>query len=187
MSALRSAAAAATGSSFTYRSPSSSSSTSSSGTKAAPPCRPSGGRLWRRLPTHGDVPGPRRYRQLKKYISISTQYHCNLPPSFLPSFLPSFNPLITDTQPFLPFRFAHRAISDFFYKPARQLHVKKLNVTSGAASVVIGNSLYMFGGYGGSGRLDDFYEYNFDSRRFRRIRCKGPCTPGPRENNGVVR
>ena len=33
-------------------------------------------------------------------------------------------------------------------------------VHSGAASVVVGDKLYMFGGYGGNGRLDDFFEYH---------------------------
>lgn len=43
----------------------------------------------------------------------------------------------------------------------------------------------MFGGYGGSGRLDDFYEFNFDSKVWKRVDYTGP-SPGVRENNGVV-
>lgn len=39
---------------------------------------------------------------------------------------------------------------------------------SGAASVVVANKMFMFGGYGGSGRLDDFFEFDFDSRMWRR-------------------
>ena len=56
---------------------------------------------------------------------------------------------------------------------------------SGAASVVVGNRLYMFGGYGGSGRLDDFFEFNFDTKAWSRVEYSGP-SPGVRENNGVV-
>jgi len=51
--------------------------------------------------------------------------------------------------------------------------------------VVVKNKMYMFGGYGGSGRLDDFFEYNFDTKYWRRVRYEGPG-PGVRENNGVV-
>ncbi|GBG28284.1 Kelch domain-containing protein 10 [Hondaea fermentalgiana] len=59
---------------------------------------------------------------------------------------------------------------------------------SGAASVVLGSKLYVFGGYGGEKRLDDFYEYCFISRVWRRIELDEPRaqTPGPRENNGFV-
>ena len=32
---------------------------------------------------------------------------------------------------------------------------------SGAASVIYKNSLYIFGGYGGQGRLEDFYRFDF--------------------------
>eukprot|EP00611_Tribonema_gayanum_P007104 TRINITY_DN16471_c0_g1_i1.p1 TRINITY_DN16471_c0_g1~~TRINITY_DN16471_c0_g1_i1.p1 ORF type:complete len:513 (-),score=180.22 TRINITY_DN16471_c0_g1_i1:25-1563(-) len=56
---------------------------------------------------------------------------------------------------------------------------------SGAASVVVGSKMYMFGGYGGSGRLDDFFEFDFDTRVWRRVEYSGPG-PGVRENNGVV-
>lgn len=56
---------------------------------------------------------------------------------------------------------------------------------SGSASVVCGNKLYLFGGYGGNGRLDDFFEFDFDSKLWRRVEYDGP-SPGVRENNGVV-
>ncbi|CAM9508868.1 unnamed protein product, partial [Phaeothamnion confervicola] len=56
---------------------------------------------------------------------------------------------------------------------------------SGSASVVVGNKLYMFGGYGGNGRLDDFYEFDFVTRLWRKISHIGG-SPGVRENNGVV-
>lgn len=56
---------------------------------------------------------------------------------------------------------------------------------SGAASVVLGNKMYMFGGYGGSGRLDDFFEFDCDKRSWRQITCLGDA-PGVRENNGMV-
>lgn len=50
---------------------------------------------------------------------------------------------------------------------------------------VIGDSLYLYGGYGGNGRLDDFFQYNFRSREWTAIEPRGdpPCA---RENNGVV-
>ena len=56
---------------------------------------------------------------------------------------------------------------------------------SGAASVIVSNRMFMFGGYGGSGRLDDFYEFNFDTKVWQRAEYTGP-SPGVRENNGVV-
>ena len=56
---------------------------------------------------------------------------------------------------------------------------------SGAASVIVGNRMFMFGGYGGSGRLDDFYEFNFETKVWSKVRYNGP-SPGVRENNGVV-
>ena len=56
---------------------------------------------------------------------------------------------------------------------------------SGAASVVVGNKLYVFGGYGGSGRLADFFEYDFETKTFHEVHTAGD-SPGVRENNGVV-
>ena len=59
---------------------------------------------------------------------------------------------------------------------------------SGAASVVLDNRLYIFGGYGGgTGRLDDFYAYDF-TRRCWQLAPVHPQSPRPgcRENNGVV-
>jgi N-acetylneuraminic acid mutarotase len=57
---------------------------------------------------------------------------------------------------------------------------------SGAASVVVGTKMYMFGGYGGNGRLGDFFVYDFEERRWSRVDCKGDVMPGVRENNGMV-
>lgn len=56
---------------------------------------------------------------------------------------------------------------------------------SGAASVVVGKKLYVFGGYGGSGRLADFFEYDFETKAFNEVHTAGN-SPGVRENNGVV-
>ncbi|CAM9089696.1 unnamed protein product [Chrysoparadoxa australica] len=56
---------------------------------------------------------------------------------------------------------------------------------SGAASVVVGKQMYVFGGYGGKGRLDDFYSFDFDSKVWNVVESYGP-SPGVRENNGVV-
>lgn len=71
----------------------------------------------------------------------------------------------------------------------RQIRVKGGTVPgprSGAASVIVGDMMYMFGGYGGNGRLDDFFEYSFETRQFRAVVPKGEVNPGVRENNGVV-
>jgi len=59
---------------------------------------------------------------------------------------------------------------------------------SGAASVIVGNKLYMFGGYGGEtgGRLDDFYSYSFDTNTWEEVEVQSEDKPGCRENNGVV-
>ena len=45
--------------------------------------------------------------------------------------------------------------------------------------------MYMFGGYGGSTRLNDLYSYSFLRRRWSRVPNSSPW-PGPRENNGVL-
>jgi hypothetical protein len=58
---------------------------------------------------------------------------------------------------------------------------------SGAASVVVKGRLYMFGGYGGgTGRLDDFYSFSFDSNSWEEVEVLSEEKPGCRENNGVV-
>lgn len=58
---------------------------------------------------------------------------------------------------------------------------------SGAASVVVAQRLYMFGGYGGgTGRLDDFYQFSFDSNTWEEVEVLSDVKPGCRENNGVV-
>lgn len=56
---------------------------------------------------------------------------------------------------------------------------------SGAASVVVDNKLYIFGGYGGHGRLGDFVCYDFIKRTWKIIPNRGDI-PGRRENNGMV-
>ncbi|KAL3760521.1 hypothetical protein ACHAWU_001856 [Discostella pseudostelligera] len=58
---------------------------------------------------------------------------------------------------------------------------------SGAASVVVKGKLYMFGGYGGgTGRLDDFYSFSFDTNKWEKVEVLSDIKPGCRENNGVV-
>lgn len=58
---------------------------------------------------------------------------------------------------------------------------------SGAASVVVDNKLYVFGGYGGgTGRLDDFYSFDFLTSTWEEVEVLGDVKPGCRENNGVV-
>lgn len=58
---------------------------------------------------------------------------------------------------------------------------------SGAASVVVQGRLYVFGGYGGgTGRLDDFWSYHFESGVWEEVPVRSPEKPGCRENNGVV-
>lgn len=45
----------------------------------------------------------------------------------------------------------------------------------------------MFGGYGGgTGRLDDFYSYDFDTNEWKEVQVLSEYKPGCRENNGVV-
>merc|ERR1719253_1313591 len=56
---------------------------------------------------------------------------------------------------------------------------------SGAASVMYQDSLYVFGGYGGSGRLDDIFQYDFHKRCWSKVEAKGQI-PAGRENNGAV-
>jgi Kelch motif len=58
---------------------------------------------------------------------------------------------------------------------------------SGAASVVVQDKLYIFGGYGGgTGRLDDFWSYSFESGIWEPVVVRSLVKPGCRENNGVV-
>lgn len=56
---------------------------------------------------------------------------------------------------------------------------------SGTASVVYQDCLYILGGYGGNGRLDDLWQYNFLEGQWHRLFTCGPSPPG-RENNGAV-
>ena len=58
---------------------------------------------------------------------------------------------------------------------------------SGAASVVVKGKLYVFGGYGGgTGRLDDFWSFDFDRNVWEEVPVRSDTKPGCRENNGVV-
>ena len=58
---------------------------------------------------------------------------------------------------------------------------------SGAASIVVKGKLYVFGGYGGgTGRLDDFYSYDFETHEWQEVQVLSEYKPGCRENNGVV-
>lgn len=70
-----------------------------------------------------------------------------------------------------------RVKTEAFTPPAR----------SGAASVVVQKKLYMFGGYGGgTGRLDDFYSFSFETNTWEEVEVLSEAKPGCRENNGVV-
>ena len=55
---------------------------------------------------------------------------------------------------------------------------------SGAASCVLHNRLYLFGGYGGSSRLDDFFYFDLEREEWVTVKQEG--SPGARENNGVI-
>jgi N-acetylneuraminic acid mutarotase len=58
---------------------------------------------------------------------------------------------------------------------------------SGAASVIIDGKLYIFGGYGGgTGRLDDFYAFDFERNQWEQVEILSEERPSCRENNGVV-
>lgn len=56
---------------------------------------------------------------------------------------------------------------------------------SGASGVVYQDSLYVFGGYGGSGRLDDIYRFDFLAKCWSQVHAQGAAPVG-RENNGAV-
>jgi N-acetylneuraminic acid mutarotase len=58
---------------------------------------------------------------------------------------------------------------------------------SGAASVVVKGKLYIYGGYGGgTGRLDDFWSWDFERNIWEEVTTISHEKPGCRENNGVV-
>ena len=58
---------------------------------------------------------------------------------------------------------------------------------SGAASVVVQGKLFVFGGYGGgTGRLDDFWSFDFETGLWEEVPVLSQEKPGCRENNGVV-
>lgn len=75
--------------------------------------------------------------------------------------------------------------------PLRRWREVELNSTvkpgerSGASSVIYQDALYVFGGYGGSGRLDDIFRFDFPSRCWTRLDVQG-AIPAGRENNGAV-
>merc|ERR1719436_1544465 len=56
---------------------------------------------------------------------------------------------------------------------------------SGASGVVYQDALYVFGGYGGSVRLDDIFRFDFPSRCWTQVHAQGTVPVG-RENNGAV-
>merc|ERR1719254_247584 len=56
---------------------------------------------------------------------------------------------------------------------------------SGASGVVYQDALYVFGGYGGSGRLDDIFRFDFQTRCWAQVHAQGSVPVG-RENNGAV-
>lgn len=52
---------------------------------------------------------------------------------------------------------------------------------SGAASVVVGDKLFVFGGFGGgTGRLDDFWSYDFVSGIWDEVPVRSEIKPGCR-------
>jgi hypothetical protein len=51
--------------------------------------------------------------------------------------------------------------------------------------VVHENSLFILGGYGGNGRLDDLWEYRFQEEQWHKLNARGQI-PAGRENNGAV-
>jgi len=53
------------------------------------------------------------------------------------------------------------------------------------AGIVVGDSLYVFGGYDGSNRVNDFYRFNFKSSKWSQIMVSGSC-PSPRDRHVVV-
>jgi N-acetylneuraminic acid mutarotase len=56
---------------------------------------------------------------------------------------------------------------------------------SGASSVIYQDNLYIFGGYGGGGRLDDICRFDFPTKCWERVEVQGSI-PAGRENNGAV-
>jgi leucine-zipper-like transcriptional regulator 1 len=58
---------------------------------------------------------------------------------------------------------------------------------SGSASIVVRNKLYVFGGYGGgTGRLDDFYSFDFTTGAWEEVAVLSDTRPSCRENNGAI-
>jgi len=81
-----------------------------------------------------------------------------------------------------------RGISQISLRRWREVEVSGVvfpGERSGASSVVYRDALYIFGGYGGNGRLNDLFRFYFPTREWSRVECKGSIPPG-RENNGAV-
>ena len=77
----------------------------------------------------------------------------------------------------IPYEFKNNDEGKLYLPPPR----------SGAASVVLQDKLYVFGGFGGgTGRLDDFYSFDFTTSTWEEVKPLGDKKPGCRENNGVV-
>ncbi|PFH34937.1 leucine zipper-like transcriptional regulator [Besnoitia besnoiti] len=70
------------------------------------------------------------------------------------------------------------------WRPVQCLGDERPERRSGAASVVYGDCLYLFGGYGGHSRLDDLCKFDFVQRRWSKV--KAANSPSARENNGAV-
>jgi len=71
------------------------------------------------------------------------------------------------------------------WREVEQENTVKPGERSGASSVIYQGSLYVFGGYGGSGRLDDIYRFDFASHCWTRLDMWGSVPVG-RENNGAA-
>nr|PIL96114.1 leucine zipper-like transcriptional regulator [Toxoplasma gondii COUG] len=70
------------------------------------------------------------------------------------------------------------------WRPVQCVGDERPERRSGAASVVYGDCLYLFGGYGGHARLDDLCKFDFVQRRWTKV--KAANSPSARENNGAV-
>lgn len=56
----------------------------------------------------------------------------------------------------------------------------------GAASCVINEQLYIFGGYAGTSRLNDLWYFDFTKKFWTQVEFERGTGPGPRENNGLI-
>ena len=77
----------------------------------------------------------------------------------------------------------HKSLTWSLLNPSGELPPPR----SGAASVIVDGKLYIFAGYGGgTGRLDDFYSFDFERNEWKVVEVLSEERPGFRENNGVV-